>query len=396
MQETTLMDVLKIKVGLRVRLCHNVDVQDMLSNGQDGVIEEIVTDTESNVHLVIVKFDDARVGVQHREKHASLLKNVGRKEGIPIFKITFSFSIGDSAKAHGAKAKVEQFPLVAAYALTAHKVQGQTIKYPTPVVTDLETLFCSQHAYVVFNRVQELEQLFFLTFNEKKIMTSKDAKEKVRAMKVPEMSQWFCQKTKSFLKIAHINIKSLRKHFNDLTRDHTIMQADVICLSETWLHENEQLESFQIPDFTLYTMSNGRGKGAAIYCKGELLFPTINRFSGRDYSLVIVCVENCIIASLYLSNDHEKSSELFFILSQFVLETEMPCVIVGDFNSEPTKTFYIYKYLNIYNFTQYVRYPTFDGGSCLDHFYSNVEPEFFCQHAVFFSDHDCLCAIIRV
>ena len=39
---------------------------------------------------------------------------------------------------------------------------------------------------------------------------------------------------------------------------------------------------------------------------------------------------------------------------------------------------------------QMVTKPTFNRGTLIDHLYRNCQVEYFCQHSVIFSDHDCI------
>ena len=54
-------------------------------------------------------------------------------------------------------AKLIQFPIVLAWAVTVHKFQGQTVKSPQKVVIDLRSVFEPAQAYVMASRVQELD-----------------------------------------------------------------------------------------------------------------------------------------------------------------------------------------------------------------------------------------------
>ena len=59
-------------------------------------------------------------------------------------------------------AKLVQFPVVLAFAVTVHKVQGQTIERPLKCVIDLRSVFEGAQAYVMMSRIKELEQLYIL------------------------------------------------------------------------------------------------------------------------------------------------------------------------------------------------------------------------------------------
>ena len=55
-----------------------------------------------------------------------------------------------------------QFPLKLAYAATAHKIQGHTVKKPSSIVADLETCFQDSMAYVMLSRIESLSQLYII------------------------------------------------------------------------------------------------------------------------------------------------------------------------------------------------------------------------------------------
>ena len=66
-----------------------------------------------------------------------------------------------------------QFPVKLAHAITAHKIQGQTIPYPVKVVLDINSIFKDAQAHVMLSRVQQIEQIFILQkLEESKIRTS--------------------------------------------------------------------------------------------------------------------------------------------------------------------------------------------------------------------------------
>ena len=57
-----------------------------------------------------------------------------------------------------------------AFAVTGHKIQGQTVKKPQKVIVDLRSVFQPAMAYVMMSRVESIDQLYILEkFNESKI-----------------------------------------------------------------------------------------------------------------------------------------------------------------------------------------------------------------------------------
>ena len=64
-----------------------------------------------------------------------------------IEKLEFVYSISKNAKLGSATATAYQFPLRLAFASTAHKVQGLTIKKPSSLVVDLRSVRENAQAY---------------------------------------------------------------------------------------------------------------------------------------------------------------------------------------------------------------------------------------------------------
>ena len=125
---------------------------------------------------IFVKFDDETVG----EKTIEALSPIQKKKyplSVPINIFKFDFSLGRLSKEHTAKATIYQFPLMLAWALTAHKCQGQTVKKPNVLAADLKSVFTSGQAYVILGRVQDISQLNLLSFADNCFRVNAKAKE---------------------------------------------------------------------------------------------------------------------------------------------------------------------------------------------------------------------------
>jgi ATP-dependent exoDNAse (exonuclease V) alpha subunit len=54
-----------------------------------------------------------------------------------------------------------QFSIKLAHAITAHKIQGQTIPKPLKIAVDIASVFEDAQAYVMLSRIEGLEQLYY-------------------------------------------------------------------------------------------------------------------------------------------------------------------------------------------------------------------------------------------
>ena len=127
----------------------------------------------------------------------------------------FQFSLSKKDKSGNKTASCIQFPLKLAFAATAHKVQGQTVKKTNSLVIDLRTVREATQAYVILSRVQALSHLFILvSVCGKKIMASPRAIEELERMnrKSEENMQWILKNY-----IISCNIRSIKKNLPTLS-----------------------------------------------------------------------------------------------------------------------------------------------------------------------------------
>ena len=119
-----------------------------------GVVVHIAHDTSTGkMKAVLVKFDDANIGVNARS--SSGYKNVDPC-AVPISKGQATFTLNGRKSCNAART---QFPLTLAWAVMIHKCQGLTL---SEVVVDMSPdkgKFSSGQAYVAFSRVRSLKKL---------------------------------------------------------------------------------------------------------------------------------------------------------------------------------------------------------------------------------------------
>ena len=63
-------------------------------------------------------------------------------------------------------------------------------------------------------------------------------------------------KTVKGIRVSSLNVRSLRKHIEDVRLDNVLQQSDIICLQETWLEE----EILELKGYLSYFNSQDRGK----------------------------------------------------------------------------------------------------------------------------------------
>ena len=403
-KNTPCVDELRLKVGAEVMLTHNLDVCDSLANGSKGTVIGIKKNQNGKIRYIIVQFHDNNAGKERRKTFPSIVNKYPDNLATPIEKLDFSYSLSKKAFSTSTQAKVIQFPLCLGYSISGHKSQGQTIKKPRALVTDLRTVWPSAKAlaYVICSRVESLEQLFILgDLPLNKIIISKEAKEEM--VRLNELSinrnpePWYkndCDTTK----ISCLNIRSLPKHIEDVRKDHTLLKSDLICLTQTCLFD-DTLNNFDIEGYHIYRNNMGNGKGIAIYAKPS--FSHVCNITRDDFQMIKMSSNEIDVICIYRSSkpkeDHLKMEELHKQLMS-ILTISKPTLICGDFNicifKHPNN--YITKSLFKDNFNQIVKNATHEKGGLIDHVYIKNLPLNYDihYHSVYYSDHDGICITI--
>ena len=388
--DSPFLNKLKIKETARIMLIYNIDTGDGLTNGALGEIVQINTKERNEVKDLLIRFDNPDIGKQLRKSHHI------QDDLTPIGKISFSYSLGSIKKGHAATAKVVQFPLRLAWAVTVHKFQGQTVKPPASLVGHMESIFDKGQAYVLLGRVQSLSQLYLSSCSAEMIKVWPEALDQVtkladRAVNNTE-TLWQSNKTNCF-RMAALNTRSLNRHFHDITCDSTLMLCDFICLSETWTVSDE--DAFNIEDFSLYTCGSGRGKGVAVYSRKEHTLLHSAAFESSDYQILHLQYPHIEVTIVYISPSSRSHADIAQKLKS-VITHDKTSVVCGDFNTDFNKLpdSIVSKTLRDIGFQQVITDSTYIEGSLLDHMYTNAEPELHFVHPAYFSDHDATCLLI--
>ena len=233
---------------------------------------------------------------------------------------------------------------------------------PKSLVIDVSSAFQPGMAYVMFSRVQSLDQLYIvnamdpekITVDDKVIQEAKRM-DKVSINRNP--CNWMNPNTPG-LKVGSFNTRSLRKHIEDIRADPVLMQSDILFVQETWLETwEEELEQYQLEGYRAHFASQGRGKGLAAFVKeGVRRIIGISRFGEPNLQMVKVDMANVEVIGIYRSQE-EPLHRLNQILRGFV-NPRKDTLIVGDVNICANKPNDLGNYLRRERFHQLVTLPT--------------------------------------
>ena len=270
-------------------------------------------------------------------------------------------------------AKLIQYPIVLAWAVTVRKFQGQTEANPQKVVTDLNSVFEAAQAYVMKSRVQELEQLYILEeLPEEKIYANHKALTEIdRLLKVSinqNPTDWDKEADETRIKISFLNCRSMKNKFDHIKADKCLMKSDIIVLTETWLeHTQNEDDQYKLTEFEANLNSIGRGKGIASYYK--LKMQNVTNINCEGFSITKLEADNLDIIGVYRSQGGTLTS-LMSHLETLIVDGKTT-VIGGDFNvcalASPKN--HLSETLRQNGFIQLVKKLTHIEGGLIDHVY---------------------------
>lgn len=201
-------------------------------------------------------------------------------------------------------------------------------------------------------------------------------------------------KSDTNINIIHMNIRSLRKHFDQFVcaLSKCLNTVDVILLSEINVCESEfvQVNSiYKIEGFNLFykCRNNRKGGGLLIYIK-DILTTDIVKSNFNTAEHLLVCVYNNVINFnlLFIYRPPDKNTEDFVKELELYIQSEKSknLVIMGDMNIDTTSDILVNaKYLSMlngYGFIQKIEKPTREESrnniwvkSCIDHIFVRIQ-----------------------
>lgn len=367
-------------VGARVMLKKNVDVSDGLVNGAFGTVVHV---SESQKHndddndfpsAIHIEFDNPNVGkVQRSKQQPRFSKNA-----------TVIEAEEDQVTNDGGIRR--QFPLKLAWACTVHKVQGLTVD---KAVVSLDKIFAPGQAYVALSRVRTINGLIIQNFKESAIYCNDKIEQAMKNMVKFSLENNSFRNIPGIFRIALHNVQSLQAHIQDVRAHRQLLNADCICLTETWLKAEDKEDGVQIPGFNF--KHNPR---ANCYDNSSLLFSNLKHQRGGGVG--IYCCQNvvsnfiipepCNLECLYLTIPHVNVNvallyrpnsypiDMFRLnVSRVIAELEKhpgTKLIMGDFNEDIITSSTIRMLMEFHGYSQHVQHPTTEKRTLIDHVYA--------------------------
>ena len=297
-------------------------------------------------------------------------------------------------KEEQASFNVFQFPLKLAFAVTAHKIQGQGIPKPLKVAIDMGGTFCPSQAYVMLSRVEDIEQIVIMEdFKERNVRIDPKALEELHKMNERCINRnpepW--RDGKEGTRIAALNIMNLKNNHEYLVQDPTLKFADIVCLSETWLNQGE--EDFAMEGYEVAYNSVGGGKGVAAFYKAEVFnWKNDCRLERAQMSMFESPAVDVIVVYRSQGQNLEEIADKVDVWRNPAKLT----VVCGDMNvclkKEARNKLTVE--LESMGFAQLNKEATHVAGGHIDHIYVTKEAAGKAaleRYTPFYSDHDALC-----
>ena len=387
--KTSFVDELVVKKGCPVMLVSNIDVADCLSNGQLGTLVDTVKGGNGVVKWLMIKFKNVNVGKEWRQRHPGLAEIYPGCTGVE--KLSWDYNLKEEGPRH---INIYQFPIKVAFAVTAHKIQGQSILKPAKVAVDLAGTKSSSQAYVMLSRVEDIEQIGIMgDFKESNVRIDKNALAELQKMNERSMNRnptpW--RDGKEAVRIAALNVMNLRNNHRYLVQDPTLRFADIVCVSETWLSDGA--DGFTMEGYEVAYNSVGPGKGVAAFFRAEIFNQRTDcRLEGAQMSMFESPEVDVIIVYRSQGQNLEEIADKVDVWRDPAKVT----VVCGDMNvclkKEARNKLTVE--LESMGITQLNEEATHVAGGHIDHMYVTKEAAgktSLERYTPFYSDHDALC-----
>ena len=248
---------LKLKVGAPIVITTNHSKQkyreDGLVNGARGYVHAIQTnkDNKNQVEVIWIVFNNENVGNLYRFEHKHLRQdfNPGHEKATPLLPVRRNFK----ATFGNVEYQRQNFALSLAYAITAHKCQGETLEevvidFGPDLKNKIKNYICPGSFYVALTRVREGKKVFLKSFDRSYIQVNTKIEEKINSMikhrsyifKKVYLDDKVFKIDEKEIRVGYLNINGLLDggHAQYLNADKNLSNLDILVLAETKLDVN--------------------------------------------------------------------------------------------------------------------------------------------------------------
>ena len=207
---------------------------------------------------------------------------------------------------------------------------------PSALVVDVQSCHMPGMCYVMLSRVQSLDQLNIIKDLEPEKITvdKKVLKEATRMWKVSvnrNPSSWMDRKKMQGLRVCSLNVRSLRKHIEDVRSDPVLQPADILFCQETWLTEAEERQDmYQLAGYRGLFVSQGAGKGIGHYVRDGTPILSRHTLALPNMQIVKICLAGLDIVNVYRSKEELPPSALNHLKN--VISEDVDTLLIGDLN----------------------------------------------------------------
>ncbi|CAF4666955.1 unnamed protein product, partial [Rotaria socialis] len=398
---------LRLAKNARVMITKNISVNDGLANGVTGRIIDFVEDNNKEVSRIIIKFDSNTVGRIHRINCQSC-------QGKDSVCVTRESDTSDQQESDFRSRKsTKQFPLRLSWAMTIHKAQGITVDQ---VVVSTKDMFGTGMGYTALSRVRTLEGLFLIDLHSDKFYCNEKIDGVISQMKQMKKKENILKQSHESINILFHNIEGLKFNFNVFTNHYITQKADLICLTQTWIKDNDDKETFNMNGYKLihksglssfiggHTVNSENRGGIAIYFRETLSIKEIQSDKILNFGQITFEIENFNITIILCYRSSEQSKIDFLTnLTNSIQEIgiDKRIFLIGNFNENTLtkKSKPIEKQLNLLGFINIFKNSTTTNNlTSIDCIYSNRISNQNQYHNVvqtFYSFHDILTLTIN-
>ena len=399
---TSMQEELILKIGAKLMIVHNIDTADMICNGQVGTLIEMVRTANDVVDLLVIKLMDVKAGENNRKKYPNLAEQY--PDCVFIERVSIQYTLRKKSGNVGSTATVIQFPVRLAHAITAHKIQGQSLLYPIKAAMDIDSVFEAGQAYVMLSRIQSIDQLFIVNkLNPSKLKSSASALEELKRLEAISFnrnpSPWH-KNDESSIRLASLNCAGLIAHLRDIQNDEKLLKANVIHLQETSLTGNVDTEEISINGYQGQFLSIGNGKGIATFSLQDTICQKEAEEVSQTLQITKFIIRGINTINVYRSSSHSLV-ETASVLKRFI-DTRETTLITGDFNVCALKDEKnnISEMLRKLGFKQLMTEATHIQGGLIDHSYwldktKKWELPKLERYSPYYSDHDALLITLK-